>query len=45
MTAARQISGAELEIDGAHLNRLITHWDAARHLTAAQIYLRDNPGL
>jgi xylulose-5-phosphate/fructose-6-phosphate phosphoketolase len=32
-----------MDLDDAGLGRLIAYWDAANYLTAAQIYLRDNP--
>jgi xylulose-5-phosphate/fructose-6-phosphate phosphoketolase len=43
MIAALQSDGPSTDLDDASLDRLIGYWDAANYLTAAQIYLRDNP--
>jgi xylulose-5-phosphate/fructose-6-phosphate phosphoketolase len=43
MTTVTPVAGLRSEIDDVLLDRLIAYWDAANYLTAAQIYLRDNP--
>src|SRR5215218_1136578 len=38
-----QTHSAPIALDDAELDALVGYWEAANYLTAAQIYLRDNP--
>src|SRR5215203_5552249 len=38
-----QAHSAPIALDDAELDALVAYWEAANYLTAAQIYLRDNP--
>lgn len=38
-----EIQTALTPLDRTQLDALLAYWDAANYLTAAQIYLRDNP--